>query len=86
LRFFGTDIALIFGERRFQMKIVVSLFLVVLIFSPVLAADNDCEAAFTRCGADALITAVISGPGAGIVYATGCFLGYTWCLKYYDTE
>jgi len=68
------------------MKIVASLLLVVLIVSPVLVAGKECEEAFMRCGADALITAVISGPGAGIVYATGCLLGYTWCLKYYDAE
>jgi hypothetical protein len=86
------------GDRRFKMKKFIKLSpkklvaaglifsLVVFCSSPVLASKEVCENALTRCGVDALIAGLFSGPQTFMAYYAGCLMGYSWCLRYYVPE
>jgi hypothetical protein len=65
---------------------VLGLMLVVCLFlvSSVYAAGDVCKKALSRCTADAVVSGLYSGPQSFFLYYSGCFIGYTWCLKYYE--
>ncbi len=58
--------------------------LIVLWSSPVYASKEVCENALARCGFDALVAGLFSGPQTFLAYYSGCLMGYSWCLKYYS--
>jgi len=68
------------------MKIIIFGLIVCvcffLVFSVNASADV-CEKALSRCAVDAVIAGLFSGPQSFLLYASGCFMGYSWCLKYY---
>jgi hypothetical protein len=65
---------------------VMGLMLLVCLFlvSSVFASEDVCKKALTRCTADAVVAGLFSGPQSFLLYYSGCFIGYSWCLKYYD--
>jgi hypothetical protein len=62
------------------------LSLVILFCPPGFASNEECDRALARCSVDAMIAGLFSGPQSFLAYSAGCFLGYTWCLKYYDPQ
>ena len=65
---------------------VLGLMLVVCLFmlSSVYASEDVCKKALSRCTVDAVVAGLFSGPQSFLLYYSGCFIGYSWCLKYYD--
>jgi hypothetical protein len=94
----GINFALYAAKGGFEMKkiikksqkklVVVGLIfcLIVLCSTPGFASKEVCEKALARCGVDAVVAGLFSGPQAFLSYYAGCFMGYSWCLKYYDPE
>ena len=71
------------------MKIVALGLIVCVCFflvSSVYAREDVCKNALSRCTVDAVIAGLFSGPQSFLVYYSGCFIGYSWCLKYYDPQ
>jgi hypothetical protein len=60
------------------------LSLIVVFSTPGFASKQDCEDALIKCGVDATVAGLFSGPQTFLAYATGCLMGYSWCLKYYN--
>lgn len=65
------------------MVVALVLFILVYAAAPSLQANADCGEALKRCSVDSVIILIFGGPQAFFLYYSGCFLGYTWCLKYY---
>lgn len=67
---------------------VLGLMFVVCLFlaSSVYASEDVCKKALARCAADAVVAGLFSGPQSFMLYYSGCFIGYSWCLKYYDPQ
>lgn len=63
---------------------ILALFVFFLATSTHLHAKEACDEALFKCGVDALIALVLSGPHIFVIYSSGCYIGYTWCLKYYE--
>lgn len=77
------------GERRSNMKIIALGLIVCVCFffvSSVSASEEVCKKALSRCTTDAVIAGLFSGPQSFLLYYSGCFIGYSWCLKYYDPQ
>ena len=71
------------------MKIVVFGLIVCLclfMVSSVYASEDVCKKAVSRCVADAVKAGLVSGAQSFLIYLSGCLMGYTWCLKYYDPQ
>jgi hypothetical protein len=71
------------------MKVIALGLIVCFCFfmvSSVHASEDVCEKAMSRCTADAVKAGLISGAQSFFIYLSGCFMGYTWCLKYYDPQ
>lgn len=77
-----------FIKQNPKRLVVVGLIfsLIILCSSPGFASKEVCEKALARCGVDAAIAGLFSGPQTFLTYYAGCFMGYSWCLKYYDPE
>jgi len=77
-----------FIKKSPKKLVVVGLIfgLIVLCSSSGFASTEVCEKALSRCGIDAAIAGLFSGPQAFLTYYAGCFMGYSWCLKYYNPE
>jgi len=75
-----------FIKNSAKKFVVVGLILslVILFSSPGFASKEACENALIKCGVDAAIAGLISGPQSFLAYAAGCLIGYSWCLKYYN--
>ena len=67
---------------------VLGLMLAVCFFviSSAYASEDVCKKAMSRCTVDAAIAGLLSGPQSFLLYYAGCFIGYSWCLKYYDPQ
>ena len=65
------------------MVVALVLFILVYAAAPSLQANADCGEALRKCSVDSVIILIFGGPHAFLLYYSGCFLGYTWCLKYY---
>lgn len=65
------------------MVVALVLFILVYAAAPSLQANADCGEALKKCSVDAIIILIFGGPHSFLLYYSGCFLGYTWCLKYY---
>jgi hypothetical protein len=71
------------------MKYFVIGLIVCLCFglvSSANASEDVCKKALSKCTVDAVKAGVTSGPQSFLLYYSGCYMGYTWCLKYYDPE
>ena len=71
------------------MKIlVVGLIVCLCLFlvSSAQASEDVCKKALEKCAVDAVKAGLATGPQSFLLYYSGCFLGYTWCLKYYIPE
>ena len=71
------------------MKILVvglMVCLCLLMVSSVHASDDVCKKALDKCTTDAVISGLFGGPQSFLLYYSGCFMGYSWCLKYYDPQ
>lgn len=77
-----------FKNRRFRRIFILGLLCFVCLFliSSAFASEDVCNNALSRCTTDAVIAGLFSGPQTFILYYSGCFMGYTWCLKYYEPE
>lgn len=75
-----------FIKHSAKKLVVVGLIfsLVILCSSPGFASKEVCENALIKCGVDAVVAGLISGPQSFLAYSAGCFIGYSWCLKYYN--
>lgn len=76
----------IFKNQHSKQIIILGLMLFVCIFfvSSTFASEDVCKKALSRCTVDAVIAGLFSGPQSFFLYYSGCFMGYSWCLKYYD--
>lgn len=63
---------------------ILLLFLLVNALVFPLHANRICQEALSDCAMDAVVTLIFGGPYAFALYSSGCFMGYTWCLKYVD--
>ena len=61
----------------------LALLLISIAFTPHTLNAGVCERALAKCGIDALLSTLLSGPEIGALYYSGCLLGYAWCLQYY---
>jgi len=71
------------------MKIIVFGLIVCVCFflvSSTYASGDVCRKALSRCTVDAVVAGLFSGPQSFLLYYSGCFMGYSWCLKYYDAQ
>jgi hypothetical protein len=71
------------------MKIIIFGLIVLMCFlsvSSAYGAEDVCKKAVSRCAADAVKAGFVSGGQSFLLYMAGCFMGYTWCLKYYDPQ
>lgn len=51
---------------------------------PAQAAEEEvCLKALKKCGVDAVISLLLSGPPTFLAYSSFCMSGYVWCLKYF---
>lgn len=75
----------IFKKRTAKSFIVAGLIFCLILWSTsVFASENEaCDKAFVKCGVDAVIGGILSGPQMFLLIYSGCLMGYTWCLKYY---
>ena len=71
------------------MKIIVIGLIVCVCFflvSSGYASADVCKKALSKCSVDAVMTGLSSGLQSFLLYYSGCFMGYSWCLKYYDPQ
>ncbi len=61
---------------------VLILLLVFLFLTPFQLAAKSCREAFVECSVDAVIIGLFSGFQSGLLYFSGCAVGYGWCLEY----
>jgi len=75
-----------FIKQSAKKFMVVGLIfsLVILCSTPGFASKEACENALIKCGVDAAIAGLVSGPQSFLAYSAGCLIGYYWCLKYYN--
>lgn len=69
-------------QKTIAAGIFIALFLWFLTAVPALAGD--CEKGLVKCGIDAAISSLLGGIQSGLMYFTGCLIGYEWCLEYYE--
>ncbi len=70
------------GFKRFLAGVLVLALLGVVSVS---AQDNTsiCGHALEKCAVQAIMAGMFGGLNSFAAYASGCFIGYDWCLKYY---
>ncbi len=75
----------ILKNQHFRQIIILGLMFFVFIFfiSSNYAPAAVCRKALSRCTVDAVVAGLFSGPQSFMLYVSGCFMGYSWCLKYY---
>jgi hypothetical protein len=74
-------------KRNIRKRVLtgtLALLMIFLFLTPHQLSAGVCERALAKCGIDALLTSLLSGPEIGALYLSGCLLGYSWCLQYYD--
>ena len=73
-------------KRNSGIKImagVLVLLMAALIFAPQQLSAKECVEALGRCSIDAVIVAIFGGIQNGLLYFSGCLIGYSWCLEYF---
>jgi hypothetical protein len=73
-------------KNQHSKKIMVlglMLFVCLFFISSAFASGDVCKKALSRCTTDAVVAGLFSGPQSFMLYYAGCFIGYSWCLKYY---
>jgi hypothetical protein len=75
----------VFRRQRVRGFVAAGLIFCLFLFSASLFASEkeECDRALTKCSVDAVIAGILSGPQTFLLFASGCLMGYTWCLKYY---
>ncbi len=75
----------IFKRQWTRGFVAVGLIFCLFLFGPSLFASEkeECDKALVKCSVDAVIAGILSGPQTFLLFASGCLMGYTWCLKYY---
>jgi len=75
-------------RKLFKTKVLTagSLICLILFIPPNVSSQqqNVCEQALEKCNGDAFLTLIFGGPQSFLIYYTGCLLGYSWCLKYFE--
>ena len=76
----------ILKNQHFRRIIILGLMFFVSIFfiSSNYASAGVCKKALSRCTVDSVIAGLFSGPQSFLLYYSGCFMGYSWCMKYYE--
>ncbi|MFQ5721308.1 MAG: hypothetical protein ACE5GI_02290 [Candidatus Aminicenantales bacterium] len=69
------------GFKILALVLLLSFTLIYLVPSPLEA--NVCHEALTKCGVDAILVAIFNGPASGVIYFSGCLIGYDFCTKYF---
>lgn len=74
-----------FGKKQRLLGLVLVIGMVfILTQAPILEAkEADCQGALARCGVTAVM-ASIGSPLLGAAIASGCLIGYSWCLQYFN--
>jgi hypothetical protein len=75
----------VFKKRAARNLAAAGLIMCLILGSASLFASETgvCEKALKRCGIDAAIAGLLSGPEMFLLYYSGCLMGYSWCLNYY---
>ncbi len=68
------------GFKILALVLLLSFTLVYLVPYPLEA--NVCQDAFSKCGIDAVLVTIFSGPASGAIYFSGCLIGYDFCINY----
>ena len=72
------------GSRILIGALVFSL-LIGVVFAPSLHASRAvCDRALARCGVDAVVAGLTGGPLAFALWGSGCLMGYSFCMRYYE--
>ncbi len=72
------------SNKNFRIMALVLIFtLTVLYLAPSQLEANVCDEALVKCGVDAVIVTLFSGPASGFLYFSGCLIGHDFCEKYY---
>lgn len=73
------------GNLRAKIFSGLLILLICLLFlSPQQLVAGACEKALVDCSVDAAIVGLFGGPKVGLLYLSGCLMGYGWCIQYYD--
>jgi len=78
-----------FFKKQWAKRFVVAGLIICLMVgsTSVFASDKGaCDKALVKCGVDAVIAGILSGPQTFLLFYSGCLMGYSWCLKYYMPE
>ncbi len=74
-------------QRNFRFKRFLAGVLVLVLFGAVTVSAQDnvdiCSLALEKCAVQAVMAGMFGGMNSFASYASGCFIGYDWCLKYY---
>lgn len=65
------------------LAVAMALLMSILFLSPSQLAGGACREALARCSVDAAIAGFFGGIKAGLIFFSGCLVGYSWCLAYY---
>ena len=75
-------------QKKFKANvfIVMGLVSLLLLVSPIIPSQQKhvCEQALEKCGGDAILTLIFGGIQSFLFYYSGCLIGYSWCLKYFE--
>jgi len=77
--------------KNFKRNLITKIFsvLLILLISTLFLAPNQlaaksCGRALAECSIDAAVVGLFGGVKSGLLYFSGCLIGYGWCLEYYD--
>lgn len=71
---------------RTHHKAAAAVLIGILLFLGLTAVPTlagDCERGLVKCGIDSAIVGLFGGIQSGLLYFSGCLIGYGWCLAYY---
>ena len=70
------------GFKKFLAGVLV-LALFGVLSMPTYGSGDVCYDALEKCAVQAIMAGMFGGMNSFASYASGCFIGYDWCLKYY---
>lgn len=69
--------------KNFKKTLVFCVvFLLLFSFTVPSLYSSSCVGALGKCMVDAVIVGVFGGIQSGAAYAFGCFMGYSFCVRY----
>ena len=71
-----------FCFKRFLIGVLV-IALVGVVSVSAQGNNEICGQALEKCAVQAVMAGMFGGMNSFAAYASGCFMGYNWCLKYY---